>query len=556
MTAPNRYSFRSVFPRRPIQWTLAALWLLLGGCGGQPQSEPITEADAARFLEQATWGPNETSIQEVQQKGFDGFLQEQFALPSSGLGNHPIMHPTHDTGCPSEAEGHVVCVRDNYSAFPLQIKFFQNALNGQDQLRQRVAFALSQIFVVSAQEVRLTHALALYQEMLVEHAFGNFRQILSAVTLSPAMGRYLNMVNNDKLNPAKGVRPNENYAREFLQLFSIGVHKLNPDGSVQKDESGRPIPAYGENTIEGFARAFTGWTYPAMPGVAPREHNFQYFAEPMVAVAGNHDSGAKSLLDGTVLPANQTPEQDLNGAITNAFNHSNVGPFICRQLIQHLVTHNPEPAYVRRVANVFNDNGRGVRGDMKAVVRAILLDPEARGDAKTDPRFGKLREPVKFIAGIMRAIGGRSDGVFLSQQSAALGQNVYQAPSVFNFYPPDYPLPGTDLVSPVSAIYTAATALNRANFVHELLYNGVKPDSRVAGATGTAIDLSPFTAVAADPEQLLDKLELVMLHNNMPGTMRSVILNAILSIPASNPLARARAAIYLVATSPQYQAER
>jgi uncharacterized protein (DUF1800 family) len=372
------------------------------------------------------------------------------------------------------------------------------------------------------------------------------------------MGRYLNMVNNDKPNPVKGTVPNENYAREFLQLFSIGTHKLNPDGPLQKGKSGRPVPAYDENVIGSLARVFTGWTYPTRPGSALQSHNPPYFVGPIVAIADKHDTGMKQLLDGAVLPAQQAAEKDMNDAITNIFNHPNVAPFIAKQLIQHLVTGNPGPEYVSRVVEVFNNNGQGVRGDMRAVVKAILLDPEARGDSKTDPQFGKLREPVKFIAGIMRALGGQSDGVFPGLQSAALGQDVYQAPSVFNFYPPNYPLQGTNLVSPVSAIYTATTALNRANFVHTLLYSnyGVAPDSTVAGATGTKINLSPLATLAADPEKLMDKLDLVMMHNTMSVAMRSIIIDAINAVPASDSLARARTAVYLVATSPQYQVER
>jgi uncharacterized protein (DUF1800 family) len=259
-----------------------------------------------------------------------------------------------------------------------------------------------------------------------------------------------------------------------------------------------------------------------------------------------------------VLPPQQSAEKDLNDAIANVFSHSNVGPFIGKQLIQHLVTSNPTPEYVSRIAGVFNNNSQGVRGDMQAVIKAILLDPEARGDTKTDPEYGKLREPVKFIAGILRALGGKSDGVFLRAQSAAMGQNVYRAPSVFNFYPPNYPLQGTSLVSPASAIYTANTAFARANFAYALLFSsdGIAPDPAVTGATGTKINLSPFTALANDPERLMDKLDLVMMHKRMSNSMRNVIIQAIHAIPEDDPLTRARTAVYLVATSPQYQVER
>lgn len=537
--------------------------VLLSGCGqddpgSQNQTPSVTDADAARFLDQATWGPSEAGIQEVQQKGIERFLDEQFAAPASSLGSYPVMNADQEIGCPVTDPDHSVCVRDNYSAFPLQIKFFQNALKGRDQLRQRLAFALSQIFVVSARQLNQPYAMAPYQGLLAKHAFGNFRDILYAVTLSPVMGSYLDMVNNSKPDPVKGAAPNENYARELLQLFSIGVFLLNGDGTFQKNSAGRPIPAYDQDTIEGFAHAFTGWTYPTRPGNAPLALNPPYYVGQMLAVADHHDTGTKKLLAGTVLPAQQTAAKDLNDAIDNVFKHPNVGPFISKQLIQHLVTSNPSPAYVNRVTDVFNDNGQGSRGDMKAVTRAILLDTEARGDAKTDSQYGKLREPVKLIAGILRALGGQSDGVYPSAQSTALGQDVYRAPSVFNYYPPNYPLQGTNLVSPVSAIHTSTTALSRANFVYTLLYtnSGIAPDTTVTGAIGTKVDLSPLMSIADDPEKLMDKLDRLMMHQNMSDTMRNIIIRAVDAVPASDRLARARTAVYLVATSPQYQVER
>jgi len=540
---------------------MAGTALLLSACGpgADSQNHVVTEADASRFLEQATWGPSEAEIREVQQKGLETFIDEQFAAPASNVGVYPYASLSVEVGCPLTMPNRNVCMRDKYSVIPLQIKFFQNALNRPDQLRQRLAFALSQILVLStAPQVYQAYALAPYQNILMKNAFGNFRDILSGITLSPAMGRYLNMVNNAKADPVKGIAPNENFARELLQLFSIGVFKLNNDGTLQKDSTGKPIPAYGQDTVEGFARVFTGWTYPTQPGKTMQELNPPYFIGPMISIPSLHDMEAKKLLDGVVLPAHQTPEKDLNDALTNVFNHPNVGPFIGKQLIQHFVTSNPSPAYVSRVSDVFNNNGQGVRGDMRAVIKAILLDPEARGDAKTDPQFGKLREPAKFIVGILRALGGQSDGDFLRAQSRLLGQNVYQAPSVFNFYPPDYPLQGTGLVNPVSAIYTTTTALDRSNFVYGFLYNSsdMLPDPKVPGAIGTKVDLSPLAALAADPEKLVDKLDLVMMHKSMSPAMRYIVIQAVNAVPARDPLTRARTAVYLVATSPQYQVER
>lgn len=539
-----------------------SLWLSACGPGADaetppPQINPVTEADAVRLLEQTTWGPTDAGIQEVKQKGLDNFLNEQFAVPMSSLGSYPTTDAKADITCPPASSDHSSCRRDHYSPFLPQLKFFQNALKGRDQLRQRVAFALSQILVVSARQVNEAYAMARYQQLLAQHAFGNFRDILSAVTLSPAMGHYLNMANNVKSDPVAGTGPNENYARELLQLFSIGVFLLHPDGTLQKN-GGRPIPAYDEDIIKGFSRAFSGWTYPTRPGAEQRTFNPPYFAGQMSAIAGNHDTGAKKLLRGIVLPAHQTPAKDLNDALTNVFHHPNVGPFIGKQLIQHLVTSNPSPAYVGRVTAVFNNNGHGIRGDMKAVIRAILLDAEARGDVKTDAAYGKLREPVKFLVAFLRLLNGQSDGDFLRVYSALLGQDVYKAPSVFNYYPANYPLPGTDLVSPSSGIYTANAAITRANFVHALLHKngGIPPDPTIPGSTGTRIDISPFSALAHDPEKLMDKLDLMMMHKSMSNRMREMILQAVRAVPTSDLLTRARTAIYLIAISPQYQVEK
>src|SRR5262249_14017715 len=291
------------------------------------------------------------------------------------------------------------------------------------------------------------------------------------VTLSPAMGRYLNMVNNDKPNPALGTNPNENYARELMQLFSIGLVQLQPDGSPLVDGSGAPVPSYDQDVVMATARVLTGWTYPTQPGANPRGHNPEYYLGPMIPVAANHDTGSKQILGGTVLPAGQSAEADLQQALDVLFAHPNVGPFIGKQLIQHLVTANPSPAYVARISAVVADDGHGARGNLGAVVRAILLDPEARGDSKTDPSYGRVKDPVLLLTGLARALGVTTDGVYFASTAGAVEQGVYQAPSVFSFYPPDYPLPGgAGLLSPASALMDSASVFTRANAVRTLLY--------------------------------------------------------------------------------------
>jgi len=518
-----------------------------------PLSSAQVQADAIRLLEQSTFGPNDALLAHVQSIGTQAFLDEQFAAPAS---QYPAIKfvpaGQQATFCPTDPDPQ--CGRDYYSLFLLQKGFFQNALSANDQLRQRVAFALSQILVTSGLDVNMAYGMATYQQIFRDNAFGNYEDILTKVTLSSVMGDYLNMVNNDK--PANGVNPNENYAREVLQLFSIGVWNLNQDGTQMLDAKGAPVPSYGQDTVEGFAHVFTGWTYPVLPGVPARTHNPKNFLGDMVPVDSNHDNTARTLLNGAVAPAGLSAQGELAFAIHNIFMHPNVGPFIGKQLIQKLVTGDPTPQYVSRVAAVFNNNGQGVRGDMKAVVAAILTDPEARGATKLDPGYGKLREPVLFMTNAARALNTQSDGVFFGQQSSQLGQNLFYPTSVFNYYPPDYVLPDKTNIAPEFAIQNSSTAINRYNFANALSFGTIAPLSTLPGAIGTTPDWSALSALAGDPNALLDKLDALLMHGTMPAAMRASIVPAINAIAATDPLTRAKTAFYLLTTSPQYQVER
>jgi len=373
------------------------------------------------------------------------------------------------------------------------------------------------------------------------------------------MGDYLDMVNNDKPNPARGIEPNENYAREVLQLFSIGLDRLAPDGSIVRDSNGVPVPSYDQEVVEGFAHALTGWTYAPLAGATSRWVNPINYLGDMVPFDAHHDTAAKTLLGGRVLPAGQTTAKDLADSLDTIHNHPNVGPFIGRQLIQALVTSNPTPAYVARITAVFNDNGSGIRGDMKAVVRAILLDPEARGEGKSDVAYGKLRDPAVFTAGVARAFGGASDGVYLNAQSTAMGQPVFSPPSVFSFYPPDYALPGSaTLFAPQFGVQNTTTTVARLNYLYALLYsaNGIAADASVAGSTGTRVDLSGFQPLSSTPAALVDAFDSRMNHASLSVNERSAIVNAVAALPAADTLGRARMAAYLVAASPRYQINR
>jgi len=412
--------------------------------------------------------------------------------------------------------------------------------------------------VVSSVEIYEAYGLADYQNVLLRDAFGNYRTLLQDVTLSPTMGHYLDMANSAQTNPQNGTVPNQNYAREVLQLFSIGLLELNPDGTQQLDAGGAPIPTFDGATIEGFASVFTGWTYPPLPGATSRWTNPINFDGTMAAFADQHQQGTKALLNGYTVPANQTPAQDLANALDNIFDHPNVGPFISKQLIQHLVTSNPSPAYVARVAAVFANNGQNVRGDLGAVVRAILTDTEARGAAPAANLFGRLREPALFITGTLRSLGGQSDGVLPRSASSAMGQPIFSPDTVFSFYPPSYQIPGTQTAAPEFGIENAATALARANFVNTvIMQGGAKPDLTVAGSTGTTIDLTPLSSAAGNT-QLIAQLNQTLMHGSLPSDAGSLILAAADSATASSadPLAAARVAAYLILTSAQYQVER
>ena len=553
-------------PRRRLALAGLALAALLAGCATPRPDRPDNvdlnaaprerHADTLRLLEQSTFGPTPEQVERVRRQGFPRYLDEQFRLAVSRMPELAPVDNDVNKMC-DQGEPGKLCRRENYSQFPLQTRFFQNALHQPDQLRQRVAFALGQIFVVSARKNNRAYAMARYQQMLLDNAFGNFRQLLADVTLSPMMGQYLDMANNAKPDAKRGVAPNENYAREVLQLFSVGLVQLNPDGMPKRGPDGKPLPTYGAEEIQAFARAFTGWTYPTAPGAEPKPRNPGYFAARLIPVAANHDAGPKTLLGGQRIPGSSDPQVDLDAALDNIFRHPNVGPFIARRLIQHLTTSNPAPDYIERVARTFADNGRGVRGDLKAVVRAILLDPAARGDSPADPNFGKLREPVLYITGVMRALGATSDGVDLIGQSAAMEENVFVAPTVFNFFPPDYEVMGAGLNAPELAIVDSTTSLKRADFAWRLIFGKpIPPDPALPGATGTQLSLAAWEPLAAQPAALVDRLEALLLHRPLPAPTREALLEAITKVPPRDAALRVKTAAYLMVAGPQYQVQR
>ncbi len=503
-------------------------------------------ADAARFLQQTTFGPNSSLIAHVQAVGFSGFLDEQFAVPAS---SYPTL-PLQPTTVPPTCTG--TCIRDNYTMYPLQVTFFKNALGGQDQLRQRVAFALQQIFVTSGLAVTQPSWMTPYLQIFDNDAFGNFRQLLQDITVNPAMGNYLNMAGN-----TKGA-PNENYGREILQLFTIGLNELHPDGSVVTDATGKPVPSYTQATVDAFSRVFTGWNF--VPGAA----GIPDYIDPMVVTPGNHDGGAKTLLNGVTLPATSpvtaaTANKDLSDALDNIFQHHNVGPFIGRNLIEHLVTSNPSPAYISRITAVFNNNGSGVRGDLKAVVRAILLDTEARN--APDSVFGHLQEPILFKARFLRAFnttGATTDFVLSDSYlptELLMGQDLFRSPSVFNYYPPLFNVPAAAVNGPEFAIQSTSTALARVNFVAETTYKTMSI-SNPNRPMGTWLDLSSITPLAGSPSQLADALNTLLLGGQMSAGLRAIVINALSGMTSASSLVKTQRAVYLVGSSSENFVER
>lgn len=514
----------------------------------------IGEPEAARFLAQATFGPKLEEIRALStQVSFDPWFESQRTATVSL--QMPYLRAKPGAYKDDRMEG-----------------WWRFAVTGQDQLRQRVAFALSEIFVVGDEFAEFNQDfdyVAAYYDVLLRNAFGNYRTLIEDVTKSEAMGRFLSMHQNQKENMAEGVRPDENYAREIMQLFSVGLIQLEIDGRPSLTISGQVIPTYTQVDTENLARLFTGWSN------GPRTSNdLEFFFhgsaappdQPMVAWDAYHDFGPKTLLGGESVSANLSPEADLDRAMDTLFNHPNVGPFIGRQLIQRLVTSNPTPEYVARVASVFNNNGSGVRGDLWAVVRAILLDTEARrGHLIYPDRMGKLREPILRVTNLWRSFGavGKSQGYWYPFPSDDLGQGPLRSPSVFNFFRPSYqqigPLTNAGLVAPEFQITNESSITVLGNTLDSMA-GFFRANS--GGTSGfnfypeIFVDYRPWETRAANPSGLVDDLNLVLMSGQMPAAMRQTLVNHVSAMPASPAAERVSEAVTLILMSPQYAVQR
>ncbi len=509
------------------------------GGGTTPGVPSITPEQAARFLVQAAFAATDAQIARVQTLGYSAWIDEQFAMPRT-LSHWDWM----------DAKGYqVVANVDNFAGF--ENSLWRKLIASPDALRQRMTLALSEIFVVSLLGLPVSwrgFLAAGYVDTLEANAFGTYRQLLQDVTLSPAMGVYLNTRGNQKANPATGRVPDENYAREVMQLFSIGLLELETDGTLK---GGRAQETYNAQTIAALAQVFTGWD---LDGVNRTEAG--YTRRPMVNLPARHETGAKTFL-GVTVAAGTAAATSLQVALDTLARHPNVGPFISRQLIQRLVSSSPSPAYVRRVAAAFNDNGQGQRGDLKAVIKAILLDEEARRDTTTaDTTRGRLQEPVARFIQWARTFGLSSPTDLwnigsLSDPATRLGQSPMRAPSVFNFFRPGYVPPNTELgklgiTAPEFEITDESTTVGWVNFAQTFVVSGVGETRPNYGAE---------VALASDPPALVQRVVRLLAPGSISASTQTLITQAVATLPAvtdANRLNRVYAAVLLVLAAPEY----
>lgn len=546
-----------------------------GGTGGSSEQAPWQEPaiptsvlDAHRLAQQGSFGVTEVLSAEIEAKGPRKWVAEQMALSTSPTrsvytsGGSADVHQVTDRNdfCTGQSEAN--CWRDHFSTYPVLGDFYRNAMTKPDQLRQRVAFAMQQWLVVSGHEVSGTYGFRNYHNMLLENAFGNYRTVLRKVALSPVMGDFLNNANNDK------AAPNENFARELMQLFAIGVCELNLDGSLK---GGECQPTYDNEVVRNMAYALTGWTYPvggATKWGCPKGQNCRYYEGDMVPAPAFHDAAERRLLSGLTVPAGSTPELALERVLDSLMQHPNLAPFVARHFIQNLVMSNPSPAYVSRVARAFAAGrfdrfGQGQPGDLAATIAAVLLDQEAR-TPEVARKDGQLREPVLLFTGVLRGLGSTlaDPGIFSYWMGDLLLQRVFDPPSVFNFYPPDYALVGSGmpLVGPAFGIHNASTAMERMRYLNCVIDWGgctsVTPNEaawvEAYLAAGTpAAGKSNVNGHPADT-LLVDRLSRLAYGQLLPSDERQAVLDA-LKMQWSTPQGRFRQAAYLIFASPRYQ---
>ncbi len=528
--------------------------------------------DAARFLAQATFGADEHLIEEVAGMDFSDWIDDQFEiapgylLPEMINAYHLALQIFTDNGG----------LLANYPERPewqhFDYAWWQVNLTSDDLLRQRIAYSLSQILVISVESSLFDkgEALADYYDMLLDHSFGNYRDLLLAVTLHPAMGVYLSHLNNSKAIPERNIHPDENYAREIMQLFSIGLFELNQDGSRKKDGNGAYIPTYNNNDIKELAKVFTGLGAGGSISKTDQnkaefnmDQNMVDFTRQMKMYEDYHETSQKNLLNGYVIPAGQSGMTDVEQAVNHLFHHPNTGPFVCRQLIQRLVKSNPSPAYISRIAGVFNDNGVGVRGDMKSVIKAILQDPEARNcEWVSHPDQGRLREPITRYTQFAKSVGFENQLDLYWNTGSNFMENTGQHPlhsyTVFNFYLPDFqpngPIAQKNLVGPEYQIHNTKTSIGYANAVNNWTFNDELLFTFEANSFSTRPAFKNLLPYSRDPDELINKLDILLTHGQMSDETRDIIRDAVKGFSPNSlgDLQRLKLALYLVMISPDY----
>lgn len=531
---------------------------------------------ASRFLYQATLGTNRKEIERVANIGFENWIDEQIKIKPSYIFDEfkrvkqdEIDWHYKNGGDSASAPQYFYSVHFNYAWWSLNYK-------NLDELRQRVAFALSEILVISANSDLggFPQAMSTYYDLLIKHAFGNFRDLLNDVSYHPAMGSYLSHLNNPASDTANNIRPDENYAREIMQLFTIGLFELNKDGSLKKDPNGNAIPTYTQKDIQELAKIFTGMSYSE---ILPNEWQKEPYFPTSMYIGNNtkpmkvydkytwnqfcHEQGPKTLIGNYVTHWPQTGEEDVQEALTHLFNHPNVPPFICKQLIQRLIKSNPSPAFIERISNVFINDGTGVRGNLAAVVKAILLDIEARNCEWLEDEFnGMLREPFLKFSHFVNAVGVEQyyNRYYNSGYDFfdLTNQLPLHSPSVFNFFQPTFQPKGdittNNLVAPEFQIYNSKTSIGFMNMVNNWINNYVTY-SWMDKDPASVLLIDDLMPLARDPEVLLNKLDLLLTHGNMSLTTKNIIKRIISNLTAGNYRnERIRLALYLIMISPDY----
>ncbi len=516
----------------------------------------ISREQASRFLSQASLGSTSADIEQVRSLGYSGWLDAQFALPRSSSNVEWLRSKGYDA------------VANKNGTVGSNDMLWRKLLSSPDTLRQRVTLALSEIIVVSLNGLAgipfKSFSAAAFMDVLEANAFGSYRTLLGEVSTSTAMGAYLSFRGNKKANPVVSSLPDENYARECMQLFSIGLTELNIDGSP-KLTGGQATDSYSQAEVSQMARVFTGWDLDTSvgSGVANADTPDRVI-RPMVQIAGRHETGEKRFL-GSVIPPNTDGVESLRLALDTLIAHPNAAPFISRQLIQRLVTSNPSAAYVARVAAKFKDNGAGsvgpTRGDLKAVIKAILLDTEARSDAGlSDPTFGKLREPVlRFVQWARSFDVTSADDTWtigdLSDPATKLGQSPLRAPSVFNFFrpgyvPPNSPIASRALKAPEFQITTESSVAGYVNFMQKTI---------ASGAAGLKANTTFLMPLVSDSAALLAELNVLLAAGQLSSTTLTALKTAIDTIGVATPAGQANrinAAITLVMVAPEYLAQK